>query len=231
MNKRLAIIPARGGSKRIPEKNIYNFYGKPIISYSLETASKSKLFDTIHVSSDSKKILNTVANLGYKTDFKRPKSLSHDRVGLLKVLQYELKQFTKINKFFDVITMIFPTAPLIQSKDLIQASKLFEKFKRNYPVLSVSKFPQSLERAFKYYGEFMCPVDKKKLKFRSQDLPKRFFDTGDFSFHSAKAIEKYKDDSKYYKKFLPYEISKLKAVDIDDFQDIALAKLLFKSKI
>ena len=85
MIKRLAIIPARGGSKRIPEKNIYNFYGKPIISYSLETASKSKLFDTIHVSSDSKKILNTVANLGYKTDFKRPKSLSHDRVGLLKV--------------------------------------------------------------------------------------------------------------------------------------------------
>ena len=230
MIKRLAIIPARGGSKRIPEKNIYNFCGKSIISYSLEAATKSKLFDTIHVSTDSNKILNIVSRLGYKIESKRPKSLSHDKVGLLKVLQYELNQFKKNNKYFDIVTMIFPTAPLIQSKDLIKANKLFEKFKRKYPVLTVSKFSHPIERAFKYNGKFMSPVDKKKLKLRSQDLHKKFFDTGDFSFHSPKLIDKCNEDSKYYKKFIPYEINNLNAVDIDSQEDIYLAKVLFESR-
>ena len=85
MIKRLAIIPARGGSKRIINKNIYNFYGKPIIYYPLRELKKSNLFESIHVSTDSDKIVKVVEKLGFKIPFKRSKKLSGDKIGLLPV--------------------------------------------------------------------------------------------------------------------------------------------------
>ena len=97
--KRLAIIPARGGSKRIKNKNLVNFNGKPIISYTIENAKKSKLFDKIHVSTDSEKILNYLKKKKLLPEFKRPKTLSKDKVPISKILKYVVDRFKKKNLF------------------------------------------------------------------------------------------------------------------------------------
>ena len=130
MIKRLAIIPARGDSKRIINKNIYNFYGKPIIYYPLRELKKSNLFEAIHVSTDSDKIVKVVEKLGFKIPFKRSKKLSGDKIGLLPVLKNVVLEYKKIKQDFDVITLVFPCSPLINFKDLIQANKIFERNKK-----------------------------------------------------------------------------------------------------
>ena len=91
----LAIIPARGGSKRIPNKNIRNFCGKPIISYILDAAKKSGLFNTIHVSTDSKQIIKVVENLGFKIDFVRPSDLADDYTPIMPVLKFVVEEYEK----------------------------------------------------------------------------------------------------------------------------------------
>ena len=106
MKKRLLIIPAKGYSKRIKEKNIKKFHGKPIISYTLSTAKKSKLFKKIHVSTESKKIKRIVEHLGYKIDFLRPKSLSKNNTPTIDVLKYVFNRFSDLNYEFDEIWTI-----------------------------------------------------------------------------------------------------------------------------
>ena len=95
MTKRLAIIPARGGSKRIPKKNIRKFCGKPIISYILDTAKKSGLFAKIHVSTDSDEIYNYLSEIEFKPDFKRPKNLSGDHTKIIEVMKFVFKEYIK----------------------------------------------------------------------------------------------------------------------------------------
>ena len=149
MTKRLAIIPARQGSQRVKNKNIYNFFGKPIIWYAINTAKKSKLFDTIHVSSNSKKIIDLVKKFNLNTDFKRPNKLSDNHTGLLDVIIYVLDEYKKRNKFFDTVTLIYPWSPLLDFNDIIEANKIFEKNKKQYPLISISSFPAPSEWAFK----------------------------------------------------------------------------------
>lgn len=233
MTKRLAIIPARKGSQRIKNKNIYNFYGKPIIEYALGTAKKSKLFETIHVSSNCNKILALVKKIGFNTDFKRPNYLSDDKTGLLDVIIYVLDQYKKQNKVFDVVTLIYSWSPLINYKDLLRANSLFEKNKKKYPVISIATFPAPSEWALRKKGNFIEPINKKKIELRSQDLNKNFFDTGDFVFYTTKQIKNFEKLKKidYSKsKFIGFEIDRYRAADIDELSDIKFAEKLFSIK-
>ena len=113
MTKRLLIIPARSGSKRIKNKNIRLFQKKPIIYFPLEEARKSKLFEKIHVSTDSKKIKKIVESLNFKVDFLRPKKLAGDKVSTEKVLRFVLREYEKMNLYFEEIWSITPCSPLI----------------------------------------------------------------------------------------------------------------------
>lgn len=228
MIKRLAIIPARGDSKRIINKNIYNFYGKPIIYYPLRELKKSNLFESIHVSTDSDKIVKVVEKLGFKIPFKRSKKLSGDKIGLLPVLKNVVLEYKRIKQDFDVITLVFPCSPLINFKDLIQANKIFEKNKKKHPVISVAKFPAPPEWAFEKTKNFLNPVKWEKLKKDSQDLKTKYFDTGDFTFFSSNQIINYKKTLIDYKKYIGYEIDMARAIDIDDFHDLNFSKKLFK---
>lgn len=234
MVKRLAIIPARKGSQRVKNKNIYNFFGKPIIWYALNNAKKSKLFDTIHVSSNCEKTLSLSKKFGFEVDFKRPNNLSNNQAGLLEVIIYVLEQYQeKKSKNFDVITLIYPWSPLITHKDLLNANKIFEKNKKKYPLISISSFPAPSDWAFKKKGKFIEPVNKKKIELRSQDLSKNFFDTGDFVFYSFKQIKKFKKMKKidYLRsKFIGFEIDRHRAADIDELRDIEFAKKLYSVK-
>ena len=136
--KRLAIIPARGGSKRIPKKNIRDFCGKPIIAYILETIKKSDLFDIIHVSTDSEEIAEVVSKLGFPVDFFRPEGLADDYTPIIPVLKYVTETYTKQSKVFDQVWYIMPTAPFIEFSDLLGADKLFTASADNKSVISIS---------------------------------------------------------------------------------------------
>ena len=115
MIKRLAIIPARGGSKRIKNKNLKNFFGKPLIYYSILAAKKSKIFSEIHVSTDSKKILKYVKTQNISPAFIRPKKLSNDFTGIHEVLKYVVKKYKMLNFCFDEIWLLYPTNPFFNS--------------------------------------------------------------------------------------------------------------------
>ena len=228
MLKRLAIIPARKGSQRIENKNIYNFHGKPIIWYPLNSAKKSKLFDTIHVSSNCDKILNLTKKLGFPIHFKRPDMLANSHVGLLEVLNYVLNEFEKKNKFFDVVSLIYPCSPLIDYKDLKKANKLFEKNKKKNPVISIASYPAPPEWSLEKRGKFICSVNPDKVGIRSQDLKRKYFDTADFVFYSSNHVKKFVKLKKIdFSKFIGYEIDKHRAIDIDELEDINFAKKLY----
>jgi len=228
--KRLAIIPARGGSKRIPNKNIRDFCGKPMISYALGAARSSELFDTIHVSTDSLKISNVVDNLGFPIDFMRPKSLADDYTRIMPVLKYVTDEYAKINQAFDQVWMLMACAPLIDAIDLIKAEKLFSQAGGRDPLLAVSEYPVPIEWAFsrKPNGR-MIPLQPGMFAKRSQDLEKSYYDAGSFAAFPAKTVECSQgagtDDA-----FIGYVLPKGTSIDIDDEQDWALAESIFQMK-
>src|SRR6056297_3212044 len=149
-NKTLAIIPARGGSKRIPNKNIKDFSGKPIIAYSIELALNSGLFDEIMISTDSKQIAQIAKNYGAKVPFLRSKQNSDDFAGTVDVLVEVLENYkNKTGQIFKVGCCIYPTSPLLTIKnlkkglDLLLEYNLFTTFpvtEFSYPVLRSLKF-------------------------------------------------------------------------------------------
>ena len=125
--KRMAIIPARSGSKRIINKNIKKFHSKPIIFYSIENSLKSRLFYKIHISTNSHKIKNMVEKKSKsKVDFLRPKSLSDDSTSLLKVLKFVLLEYKKKGQFFDEVWLIYACSPLVSYKDFIGANMMHQ---------------------------------------------------------------------------------------------------------
>ena len=128
----IAIIPAKSSSRRIPNKNILKFYGKEMIYYSISQAKKSKLFDKIIVSTDSEKISNISKKYGAKIYFKRPKYLSDQNTGIVEVIKHSIKWLLRNNIRPNIICCIFPTAPLIKSKDLKKALKIFQKKKTRF---------------------------------------------------------------------------------------------------
>ena len=225
--KRIAIIPARGGSKRIPKKNIKDFCGSPIISYALEAAKDSGLFDIVHVSTDSKEIAEVVKGLGFSIDFMRVDELSGDHTPTMPVLKWVLEQYKDKGIVFEEVASIIPCAPFIRSTDLVNASKILKDNSFNSPVLAVSKYPAPIEWAFRMKeNNSLVPEQKKMLEKRSQDLKESYFDTGSFAFFSSKYILN-SNDAGISSSYVGYIIDKHKAIDIDNIDDWEHAEMLF----
>lgn len=226
---RIAIIPARGGSKRIKNKNIVDFFGQPIIYYSLRAARDSKLFDKIHVSTDSEEISKTVEALGFPVEFLRTPSLADDRTALVPVLKWVLEQYRERGFRFAEIALILPCAPLIEAEDLVEAYKLFAQRTPRRPLLPVARFPVPIEWAFtRSQDSALRPVIPGAAARRSQDFEKKFYDTGTFVFYGEDHIvgETPVADSDYVSCILPAT----KAVDIDDEEDLELARALYRGR-
>ena len=147
--KRLAIIPARGGSKRIPNKNIKKFCGQPMLSYPIQAASKAGIFDTIHVSTDSQDIAQIASKFGFLPEFMRPKDLSGDHISIMQCLKYVVEKYENLGKKFDTVAMLYATSPLIDPDDLKQACIQFEANKTNSALLAVTPYPSPIEHAFR----------------------------------------------------------------------------------
>ncbi len=228
MIKRLAIIPARGGSKRIKNKNLKFFFGKPMIGYSIEALKESNLFSKIHVSSDSDKILNYSNELKIKTDFKRPKYLADDKTGINQVLKYVVSKYYSLNQSFDEVWLIFANNPFITKKIIIDCSKAYKKisYKKNNGLMTVTKYNYPINWAQKLSANNqLVPLDKFNLKTRSQDFNKIFCEAGMINVYSDKIFH-----GKIKTKYFPFELPLHSSVDIDDIEDFQYAKILFKNK-
>lgn len=200
-----------------------------MISYILKEATKSKLFDKIHVSTNSGIIESIVNELGYEIDFLRPDSLSDDKTPLQPVLQYVLEKYAKLGMFFDEAWLLLPCSPLIESNDLIGASQYLDLANISKSgFIAVVEFPTPIEWAYDINSDgLLNPLDSSKLKIRSQDLEKKYYDSGTFmSFiidnKTDKKRPKLNDNS-----FLGYKISKLKGIDIDTEEDWELAEYVY----
>lgn len=221
---KIAIVPARGGSKRIPDKNIVDFLGRPLMSYSIRAAEKSKLFDAIHVSTDSERIADVAANLGYPVDFMRAPELADDHTGIFPVMQWVLHQYEQRGKFFQSACLLMPTAPLIDANDLLEADKLFRRYNRARTVIAVSRFSVPVEWAYHMDKDgVLKPREPGMANVRSQDLQPSYFDSGTFMFIPASEIKAGRVDDA---RMIAFPLPRYKAVDIDDRDDLAFAEII-----
>lgn len=221
---KIAIIPARGGSKRIPDKNIVDFLGSPLMSYSIRAAEKSKLFDAVHVSTDSERIADVAARFGYPVDFMRKPELADDHTGVLPVMQWVLDQYKQRGKSFQSVCLLIPTAPLIDADDLLEADRLFRQNKETRTVIAVSRFSVPVEWAYHMNKDgTLKPREPGMANVRSQDLQPAYFDSGTFMFIPASEIKAGRVDDA---RMIAFPLPRYKAVDIDVRDDLAFAEII-----
>jgi len=220
----ICLIPARSGSKRIKNKNIKNFYGKPIIYYSIKTAKKSKLFDKIIVSTDSKKISKISKMYGAETPFLRPKEISDDYATDYDVINHFIyyckKNKIKINK----LCYLYPTNPLINVQILKQCLRELNK-KNCQKVITISRFPHPIQRALKKSKKDNFDyLNKSFANSRSQDLENFYYDAAKCYWYNFDRIKKFR------KKLITkgVEINRDLVCDVDNLEDFNFLKKLFR---
>ncbi len=222
----IAVIPARGGSKRIKKKNIKLFLGRPIISYSIKAAINSKIFDRVIVSTDCNKTMIVSKKYGAEILFQRPKSLSGDYVGTREVVSHAASWLNKNISKPKFICCLYPTAPLLNVSDLKKSYKIIKSNKWKY-VFSASKFSYPIQRAF--YLDKLKKVrmfNSKNFNRRSQDLKSAYHDAGQFYWGS---YESWQSKTPIFGKESTFHlVPKLRVQDIDDLEDWKIAEKLYK---
>lgn len=223
MNK-LCIIPARGGSKRIPHKNIKEFNGKPIISYVIETVKKTNLFDEIMVSTDSQSIAEIAKTNGAKVPFLRTSENANDFATLSDVLLEVLEKYRDQGKEFESICCILPTAALITSNIIAEAyDKLDNEVSTVLPVL---KFSYPIQRALKNKEGLLFMNQQEHLNTRSQDLEEFYHDSGQFYWLKTSNFLKEKKIFTDKTKFI--ELEEYQAQDVDTPEDWKMLEIKYK---
>ncbi|CAN1543355.1 NeuA CMP-N-acetylneuraminic acid synthetase [Flavobacteriaceae bacterium] len=224
--KKIAIIPARGGSKRIPNKNVKDFSGKPIIAYAIEAALRSGLYDEVMVSTDSEEIAEVASKYGAKTPFIRSADNSNDFATTVDVLCEVLDWYKDKNILFEYATCIYACAPFVNVKVLQDSFDMLIKENCDcvFPVLAYS---HPIQRALKVsdLGK-IATFDDSNSNARTQDLDKAFHDAGMFYTFDVKKLMVNK--SLRTQDTFAIEIDELHAHDIDTENDWILAELKFK---
>ena len=225
----IAIIPARGGSKRIPEKNIIDFCGKPMISYALEAASDSGLFDKIHVSTESAKIASVVNELGYDIDFGRPEELADDHSGLMPVLQHCLREYDDRGERYENVMLLMPCCPLLEVEDIKKGHDVFMSFAGKNPLHVVTPYPVPIEWAYRRQENgLLTPESPGAYAIRSQDMEPAYYECGPFSwFHRSHLLS---DTPTTDEGFCSIVLPKSRAIDIDEPEDLLLAETLYRGR-
>lgn len=228
--KNIAIIPARGGSKRIPRKNITEFMGKPLISWTIEAARESGIFDRIVVSTDDKEIAKVAKKHGIEVPFLR-KEASDDVTPVSMATIAAIKQAQNYwNEEYDVVVQLMANCPIRGSQEILDSYNHFIQTKVNYQ-LSCFKFGfMSPWWAFKLNAENKPEyIFEEAVGERSQDLPDLYCPTG--AIWIAKVKELIKDNSFYGKGHIFYAIGWKEAMDIDNREDLELAAAVLHSKL
>lgn len=222
----IAIIPARGGSKRIPRKNIKDFLGKPIIAYSIEVAQDSKLFEEVMVSTDDEEIAEIAKKYGAKVPFLRSIENANDYATLADVILEVVKQYSEINKHFENICCILPTAPTISNKRICEAFDKMKQYQFN-SVCPVVEFSYPIFRALEIDDDKKLKmIWPEHLKTRSQDLKPAYHDSGSFYWVKTKAL---KDEKSFFcKNGSAISLPEIEVQDIDTENDWKLAEIKYK---
>ncbi|GAX87594.1 N-acylneuraminate cytidylyltransferase [Lebetimonas natsushimae] len=218
----LCIIPARGGSKRIPKKNIKIFCGEPLISYSIKKAKDSNLFEKIVVSTDNKEIAEISKIYGAEILW-RPKELADDYAGSDEVFEHAINELNKNGKY-KYACMIYPTAPMLEIKYLKEA---YEKLKNSDAcyAFSATTFDYPIWRSFRITNnrcEMFWPENYSK---RSQDLEEAYHDAGQFYWKKLRCKS---NEIFFGKDSIPIIIPRYLVQDIDTIEDFIRAELMYK---
>jgi len=219
--KSLCVIPARGGSKRIPRKNIKPFFGKPLIAYSIEAAKSSGLFDRIVVSTDDAEITEIARHCGAEVPFVRPESLSNDMASSDAVIKHAIEWYLDAGNIYEFVCAIYPTAPLLRPDALITA---YETLKSNdlLYVFSVTDYAFPIQRALKLSGAGVEMFSPEYEMTRSQDLEPAFHDAGQFYWGRAEAYLMEKPI--FAPHSAPFFLPRAEVIDIDTPDDWDVAE-------
>lgn len=224
--KTLAIITARGGSKRIPRKNIKNFLGKPILAYSIEAAVMSGIFDEVMVSTEDEEIAEIAKSYGAKVPFYRSEKTAGDFATTNDVLLEVIEEYEKRGQKFDVACCIYPTAPFVTSAKIKDAMEKLEASDAD-TLIPVVQFSYPPQRAMVIRDELLQFKYLEYIDSRSQDLEKEYHDVGQFYCFK---IEPYKQNKKLMLgKILPYVVPEMEVQDIDTESDWQIAEIKYQA--
>ena len=222
----IAIIPASGGSKRIPKKNIRKFVGRPIISYSIEIAKKSGLFERVIVSTDNDEISEIAIKYGAEVPFKRPKSLSDDYTSTHEVISHAVKWLINLNVKMDYVCSIYPAAPLIQLEDLVKGFELVSTGDWEN-VFAATNFSYPIFRSFYYEkNKGLKMFFPEYFQSRSQDLKEAMHDAG--QFYWAKPEVWMMPAKGFNQNSTVVLLPSWRAQDIDNLDDWKRAELIYQ---
>lgn len=220
----LAIITARGGSKRIPRKNIKLFLGKPIIQYSIEAAINSDCFDEVMVSTDDQEIADLAISLGAKLPFKRSEKTSNDFATTVDVIKEVIESYEQFGENFDTFCCIYPTAPFVTADKLISAFDIL-KLSGADSVLPVTAFSFPILRSLKIENEKVSFNWPEYMNTRSQDLVPAYHDCGQFYLMKT---DKFKEKGKLFTDFTcPIIMPESEVQDIDTEEDWKVAEIKY----
>ncbi len=222
----VAVIPARGGSKRIPRKNIRKFSGKPIIAYSIEKALLSDLFGKVIVSTDDDEINSIAKQFGAEVPFKRPTQLSDDYAGTTEVVAHAIKWMKNQGWTLNGVCCIYPTAPLLDVELLKTSYEIFIKGKWDY-VFSAAEYVYPVERSFKVLdNNVLKMLIPENFNRRSQDLTSTFHDAGQFYWGTPVAWVE--ERPIFSERSTIIKLPTYRVADIDTEEDWKRAELLYK---
>ncbi|MGJ0308754.1 pseudaminic acid cytidylyltransferase [Aliarcobacter cryaerophilus] len=225
-NNAVAIIPARGGSKRIPKKNIKDFHGKALITYSIEAAIKSKLFSKVIVSTDDEEIAKIAKKYGAVVPFIRPKELSDDFIGTGAVINHAIEFLKQSGEKIDFVCTIYATAPFLDEKYLVEG---FLKLKNSNAknAFSCTSMPFPIQRTFKITNDERCEMFwRENFMKRSQDLEEAFQDAGQFYWTNLNIKS---DDIIFGKDSIPIVLPRYLVQDIDTIEDWTRAEFMYEA--
>lgn len=228
MNKNLCIIPARGGSKRIPRKNIKDFFGKPIIAYAIEAALESDLFEEVMVSTDDEEIAAISRKWGASIPFMRSQNTSNDYANTYDVLEEVIADYQKSQKIFDHVLCLYPCTPLVNSEKIIESYNQLLSYDCT-TILTIMSYSFPIQRALKKSGIEVSYFYPEFENSRSQDLEKSYHDAGQFYWMKIDSLLTEKKILMKKTGFLT--LSELEAQDVDTLMDWELLKMKYQLKI
>ncbi|MHB1059076.1 MAG: pseudaminic acid cytidylyltransferase [Rhodanobacter sp.] len=224
---KLAVIPARGGSKRIPHKNIKPFFGKPMIAWSIEAARQSGCFDRIVVSTDDSEIAAVARQWGAETPFVRPEELAHDHAGTIPVIHHAVDWFIASGQMPEAVCCLYATAPFVMPADLRCGLQALQAEACDY-AFSVTRYAFPIQRAIRIRENGRVEMFQPEcFHSRSQDLVEAFHDAGQFYWGSADAWVA--ERPIFSTQAVPVVLPRHRVQDIDTPEDWIRAEWLFKA--
>lgn len=224
---RIAVIPARGGSKRIPRKNIRAFAGRPILGYSIAAARECGRFDRILVSTDDEEIAAVARAEGAEVPFLRPATLADDFTGTNAVVRHAIATLEAAGAAIELACCIYATAPFVQARHLIEGCDRLSAAPASAFAFSVTSFPFPVQRAIRLAGDGVAPLWPENIGARSQDLPEAYHDAGQFYWGRARA---FLDDLPIFAPHsIPIVLPRWLVQDIDTLEDWERAERMYRA--